>query len=157
MIRPAPDRLFHATLALVVVAMLLGMGQPAPLPVGVPAPPPQPPPPGTYTWDVPERGWKTVYVLDCHDGDTCSVALLVPLVCRLDGVNAPELKAAGGPASRDALKTLVKGKLLTAELRGREKYGRTLMRLWLPGPPPVDVSAWMVANSFAVPYDGGPR
>jgi endonuclease YncB( thermonuclease family) len=153
----AERRLFAAALGLVVVAMLLGMGQPAPLPIGAPAPPPAPPPPGVYTWDVPTKGYQTAYVLRVLDGDTIEVGLLVPITVRLSGINAPELKAAGGTASRDALAALVANKVVTLDLRGREKYGRTLAVPWLAGTPPTNVSQWMVANSFAVPYDGGPR
>jgi endonuclease YncB( thermonuclease family) len=159
MIRPAPDRLFHAALVLVVVAMLLGMGQPAPMPVGAPAPPPAPPAPGVHAWPLPDKGTFTVYVGRVVDGDTVEAYVLTgPVKLRMANINAPELKTAAGPASRDALKGQVEGKLLAADFHGLERYGRTLARLWLPGPPPVDVSQWMIDNKWALPYSGeGPK
>ncbi len=122
--------------------------------VAGPAPTP-PPAGGVFTWTVPERGFQTAYVLEVHDGDTLTAGLLVPVTIRLNGINAPELKAVGGAASRDALIGQVKGKLVTLDLDGREKYGRTLGRVWLGQ---TDVCAWMIDNKHAVAWDGkGPK
>jgi micrococcal nuclease len=85
-------------------------------------------------------------VVSVYDGDTCTVDIDLGLSTwvrgeklRLHRINAPELRgssAARGRAARDYLKKLVEGKevLLHTIKDRREKYGRYLAEMWLPGP-----------------------
>ena len=72
---------------------------------------------------------------------------------RLARINAPELKTAAGPASRDALtKRLAEAKSITAATSKADNYGRYLVEL--VDDLGVNVNDWMVSNGFAAPYPG---
>jgi endonuclease YncB( thermonuclease family) len=109
-----------------------------------------------YVWPVPEQGTQTLIVLRVIDGDTAEAAYLVPVVLRIKGINAPELRDKGGKDAREALDKLVGGKLLPANLFGREKYGRVLAEFWL-GKEQGWLSEAMVKGGWVKKYEGGPR
>lgn len=113
-------------------------------------------------------------VLDVYDGDTVHLvvdagfAITLTLHSRLYGIGAPELRAAGGRASRDHLMFLLGMKDATPSvsvfvqtIKDRtEKYGRYLSVLYrrdLRGMP--SVNQLMIADGFATDYrpDGGPE
>lgn len=105
------------------------------------------------TLPVPRPGsadtvWRVVSV---HDGDT--VRALDPDKrehrVRLHGIDAPEVGQAFGTKSRDGLRTLVMGKVVTVDHRGEDRYGRTLARLEVDG---RDVNREMVAAGLAWHY-----
>jgi endonuclease YncB( thermonuclease family) len=93
-----------------------------------------------------------------HDGDTCYVHLHIrPGLeihgqhVRVEGINAPELHAAGGTASRDYAKQLVPpGTLVTLTATKEEKYGRLLAKVTLPDGR--DFSELMVQAGQAIPF-----
>lgn len=110
----------------------------------------------------------------CHDGDTCTVLLDQGLKeyrrmnIRLAGINAPELKSAGGAASRDHLLALL-GPLpahviIRTEKDQADKYGeRWEGHIWLEidGLWSADsafvvtrssINQRMIADGFAVAY-----
>jgi endonuclease YncB( thermonuclease family) len=109
-----------------------------------------------YVWPLPEKGTQSLLVLRVLDGDTMECAYLVPVMVRIRGVNAPELTASGGRDAREALDKLAGGKLLPANLHGREKFGRVLADFWL-GKDKGWVSQALIKGGFAKPYDGGKR
>jgi endonuclease YncB( thermonuclease family) len=119
-----------------------------------------PPPVGLFTVDLlPDRGPHTVYVARVHDGDTLTACLLVPVTIRLATCNAPELGTPEGLRARLAVAGQVLGKVLNADFRGREKYGRVLGDLVLEGEGgPHWLSDYLIANGHAKQWDGrGPR
>jgi endonuclease YncB( thermonuclease family) len=98
-----------------------------------------------------------------YDGDT------VALICgdlersaRIVGLDAPEASAPRCAAERLAAQrataalrqmVLAAAKVEVTEL-GKDRYGRTLIRLWLDG---QDVAVLMIAAGHARAYDGGAR
>lgn len=109
-----------------------------------------------YVWPVPEQGTQTLIVLRVIDGDTAEAAYLVPVVLRVKGINAPELRDKGGKEAREALDKLVGGKLLPANLFGREKYGRVLADFYL-GKDQGWLSEALIKGGWVKKYEGGPR
>ncbi len=93
-----------------------------------------------------------------HDGDTCRVhrgaspAIMIHgEQVRIEGINAPELRNAGGPESRDYAATLAPpGTLVTLICTREDKYGRLLARIVLPDGN--DFSSLMIAANHAVAY-----
>jgi endonuclease YncB( thermonuclease family) len=68
---------------------------------------------------------------------------------RLQGVDAPEICQAGGPASRDALRALVEQRMLSVTVRYQDDYGRDLARIEADG---QDLAAAMVRQGQAWSY-----
>jgi micrococcal nuclease len=99
--------------------------------------------------------WISRYKFNCNyvvDGDTVRVRPPgggKPLSIRLDGIDAPEICQAFGPASRDALMRRVLGKRVKVLGKRHDDYGRLLARLQLNG---GDTGQWMVANGLAWSY-----
>lgn len=80
-----------------------------------------------------------------------------PIEIRLHGIDAPEGCQAGGPEAREALQEMLRGKPVSASMRGRDHYGRTLATLEADG---VVVNLRMVAEGHAwslrTKWDRGP-
>lgn len=79
-----------------------------------------------------------VVITDVYDGDTVTADFNIGMgvwmlnqKCRLFGINAPELRDAGGPEAKSFLKTMLFGKGVIAETAKdkRDKYGRWLVTL----------------------------
>lgn len=86
------------------------------------------------------------------DGDTLWVAPAAggaPRKLRIDGIDAPEICQAGGPASRAALSALALRRKVQVELRREDDYGRGLARIRLGG---VDLGGEMVRAGQAWSY-----
>ncbi|MFE3837698.1 thermonuclease family protein [Pseudogemmobacter sonorensis] len=150
------------TLIALCAATLLGLvglaGRLAPVPVPVPVP--------TEAGEA-AGGCRPGYV---HDGDT------MELVCaasegagrgraerraRLIGIDTPEMagecaeEIRAAHAARSALIGLIAAAAeIRVEARGRDRYGRVLVRLWLDG---RDASESLIALGHGRPYDGGAR
>jgi micrococcal nuclease len=104
-------------------------------------------------------GCRVGYV---YDGDS------VEMICdgvretaRVLGIDTPELegRCAAEVAAAQAAKTALAGRVSAArevriEVRGRDKYHRPLIRLWLDG---QDAAAAMIAAGQGRAYDGGHR
>lgn len=80
-----------------------------------------------------------VRVCKVHDGDTCTVLFypgkdiyesMVKYRVRLAKIDAPELSTTEGKISRDALKTLILGRILTGRFGNFDKWGRPLIYLY---------------------------
>lgn len=67
-------------------------------------------------------------VVGVHDGDSLTLysGTGPQLKIRLDGIDAPELKQAFGAAAKRRLSDLVFGKRILVEVKGKDRYGRTL-------------------------------
>lgn len=104
----------------------------------------------------PHTGRYDVIVLDVYDGDTATVGLIVPVKVRLYGIDAPELKGderEDGIKSRDALRQHLRThRIVSVELRGVDKYGRTLGIFRVLETAPLSVNDWMVKESLAREY-----
>lgn len=93
-----------------------------------------------------------------YDGDTCTVkrgcapgVVLLGERVRVEGINAPELRNAGGTAARDyALQLAPPGTRVTLTSRHMDKYGRLLAKIMLPSGK--DFSTEMIAAGHAVPF-----
>lgn len=93
-----------------------------------------------------------------HDGDTpkCHIRLTPAIEwhgvhVRMEGINAPELHAAGGTASRDyANQICPAGSSVTLLASRTEKFGRFLARIQLSDGS--DFSTRMIEGGHAVAY-----
>jgi micrococcal nuclease len=110
-------------------------------------------------------------IIDVYDGDTlhCEVDLgcdiKLKMTVRLTGIDAPEMGTAEGVSSKEWLQSLLGFDYYTGiygpcviktEKDHKEKYGRYLGTFFLQGED-VSVNEMMVADGYAVPYDGGKR
>lgn len=107
----------------------------------------------TFVWQYP------ALIDSWHDGDTpiCHINLSPTIEwhgvhVRVDGINAPELKASGGQASLDHANQICPPGTSVILLSSRpEKYGRFLAKITLPDGS--DFSTRMIADGFAVAYN----
>lgn len=101
--------------------------------------------------------------IEVHDGDTLKLDVDLGLRThhiawfRLSHINAPELKDAGGAATRDRVKQLVGSQILIIRTTKdkTEKYGRWLCEIILPDNR--DLGTVLVEEGLARPYEGGRR
>ena len=105
-------------------------------------------------------------VIKVYDGDTITVAAKLPFKesaiyrfsVRLRSIDSPEIKGQSEKecelaiVARDALHSLIFGKIIELRHNGKEKYGRLLADLYVND---LHVNKWMVNNGYAVKYDGG--
>jgi len=86
-------------------------------------------------------------VVSVHDGDTLTVLIeRHPVRVRLADIDAPELGQPFGSRSRQSLSGLCFGKVATLDVRGRDRYNRTLARVSCAG---ADVNAEQVRRGYA--------
>jgi endonuclease YncB( thermonuclease family) len=114
--------------------------------------------------------WRyNAILLEVHDGDTLITKIDwgmrrydEPIPVRLAGCAARELNEAGGPEARDFVATLVpKGTPLLLETVKPDKYQpRWIAHVtaYPPGKPSVRLTAYLIEQGWAVPWDGrGPQ
>jgi hypothetical protein len=102
-----------------------------------------------------------------YDGDTLTAELDLGMgikckaVCRLLGLDAPEIKAktanekAAALAAKQRLAALLaSGPLVFHSTAKPDKYGRLLVRIWAGD---VCVNDALLTEKLAVPYDGGEK
>ncbi|WP_334153326.1 thermonuclease family protein [Tepidimonas sp.] len=107
-----------------------------------------------------EAAARAVTVVSVHDGDTVRVrdARGRVYAVRLATIDAPELEQPYGPQAREAVRERALGRAVTLEPRGRDRYGRTLAVLWLPGEAqPQDLALWVVEQGLAWHYTAHAR
>lgn len=86
-------------------------------------------------------------VVGVHDGDTISVLIAGQSVrVRLAGIDAPERGQPFGSVSQIALAKRVAEREVRLVVRGRDRYGRLLARVYMNG---VDVNAEQVRGGHA--------
>lgn len=91
-----------------------------------------------------------VRVVGVHDGDTLTVLADRQRVrVRLTDIDAPELGQPFGRRAKSALSDLCFGKPAEMEVRGRDRYGRTLARVKCDG---WDANAEQVYHGYAWVY-----
>jgi endonuclease YncB( thermonuclease family) len=113
----------------------------------------------------PVTGGKVIKV---YDGDTITIASRLPIInspvyrfsVRLSGIDSAEIKGKSfaekeeAIKARDALRSLIMGKIVTLSGVSTEKYGRILATVHLGD---INVCEWMLQHKYAVPYDGGTK
>ncbi len=156
--RPLIVLLSIAISAVLIAALLVGTNMPSSPASTVntpppPQPPPSPPPPPPTPSACPRSAGLCIErnVTGVHDGDTLDVE--GGLHIRLVLVDAPELGAPGGPASRDHLTALCLGvRALVDEddfQIGTDPYGRVLAVVYCRG---MNANAAMISSGHAVTY-----
>ena len=89
-------------------------------------------------------------VVSVHDGDTLTVLVdRHQLKVRLTDIDAPELKQPFGTRSRQSLAELCFGKEASLDVRGRDRYQRTLATVTCAG---TDANAEQVRRGYAWTY-----
>jgi endonuclease YncB( thermonuclease family) len=113
-------------------------------------------------------------VIKVYDGDTITIAAqmyngaVIPkkenyrFNVRLNGIDTPEIKTSNlaehtlAIASRDALSTLVMGKVVRLENNSYDKYGRLLSDVFITlNNVEINVCKWMLEHNYAIVYNGG--
>lgn len=88
-------------------------------------------------------------ILSCHDGDTCKMQQGSEVITiRLAGIDAPEIKQSNGPSAQRYLESLVKGKDVNLQCKGKS-YKRKVCGLFLGS---TDVQKEMVRAGWAFDY-----
>jgi len=109
------------------------------------------------------------FVIKVYDGDTITVAARLPYAdsplyrfpVRLRGIDSPEIRGktpaerAAAVAARDALAARIFGRTVELRNTGSEKFGRLLADVYVSDAQ--SLNDWMIANGFAVKYDGGKK
>ncbi|MGH8621301.1 MAG: thermonuclease family protein [Burkholderiales bacterium] len=86
-------------------------------------------------------------MVSVHDGDTLTVLIERRQVhVRLVDIDAPELRQPYGTRSRQSLSSLCFGKVAALDVRGRDRFNRTLARVTCAG---ADANAEQVRRGFA--------
>lgn len=107
-------------------------------------------------------------VIRVYDGDTFTMISKLPhtegpiyrFSVRMNGIDSPEIKGKTAnekelaKKSRDALISLILGKIVVLKNVSSEKYGRVLADVYIGD---LWVNEWMLQNNFAVKYDGGTK
>jgi endonuclease YncB( thermonuclease family) len=89
-------------------------------------------------------------VVSVHDGDTLTVLIDHRQVrVRLTEIDAPELRQPFGTRSRQSLSELCFGKTATLDVRGHDRYRRTLAQVTCSG---TDANAEQVRRGLAWTY-----
>ena len=107
------------------------------------------------TREITARMFRVLRVVDGdtfkirYDGDVVSV--------RIWGIDAPEMNAPGGPASKEALARLIDDReirLVFSGPRRRDHFGRLLARVFVGD---LEVGPEMIRSGHAKPYEGRRR
>lgn len=107
-------------------------------------------------------------VIKVYDGDTITIASKLPntetpiyrFSVRLSGIDSAEIhgktknEKKEAILARDALHTLIFGKMVHLKNISTEKYGRILADVYLEE---LHINQWMLNENLAVPYNGGTK
>lgn len=89
-------------------------------------------------------------VVSIHDGDTITILQgKQQIKVRLFGIDAPELKQPYGKKSKQFLASLIAGQVVEVELKGKDRYKRTLGIIYYKW---QDINVQMVLNGYAWAY-----
>lgn len=107
-------------------------------------------------------------VVKVYDGDTFTIAsklsnvddIVYRFSVRLNGIDTPEIKGKTviekelAKKARDALSNIIMDKIVILKNVSTEKYGRLLADVYIGD---LWMNEWMLANKYAVKYDGGTK
>lgn len=95
----------------------------------------------------------------CNGGQENSI--LMRMKCRLDGLDARELKSEGGQKAKEILESYILGKLLKIQIGNYDKYGRLLIQVYfLDHSTNSDICLNDLLKTFKeyfIWYDGGKK
>jgi endonuclease YncB( thermonuclease family) len=92
----------------------------------------------------------------CVICDDPSSSLMMRMKCRLEGVDARELKSEGGKKAKEILEGYILQKILRCELGGIDKYGRQLIRIFVDEKD-LAVHLTELYPEYFCSYDGGAK
>jgi micrococcal nuclease len=100
---------------------------------------------------VDQQYFRVVRVLD---GDTIEIIddKEQTTRIRLEGIDAPEKSQPFGQKSKDYLSSWVASKYVSIKVKEKDKYGRTIATVYLPGDSTMSVNQRMVEAGFAWHY-----
>ena len=101
----------------------------------------------------PDGGWHNVLILkEPHDGNTCAIGFLVPILARLSKAEAPGMETELGQDAQQVLASkLIVNKLCRVYMYGRDSTGRTLTEFYDDSGD--SINQWMVDNRYAESRD----
>lgn len=88
------------------------------------------------------------------DGDTFEFCWLVEGRARLHGVNAPEKGKPLAKQATDFLANYVENHIVNARIRGKEKFGRYLVEVYLDANMQHSLAALMIDRGLVKAWDG---
>ncbi len=104
----------------------------------------------TSNWGTTPASASGIQLVGVTDGDTITVKMDGKQVkVRLNGIDAPEKKQAFGSAAKEKLAALTVGRRITLKGEKKDRYGRTLARVYADGD---DVCLAMLREGFAWHY-----
>lgn len=109
-------------------------------------------------------------VVKVYDGDTITLAAMIPCMgnepfkfsVRLRGIDTPEMKTKdedereAAVIARDAVASMIDGKIVSLADVATDKYGRLLADVIMPSSG-RSLSEWLIEQRHAVAYDGGTK
>jgi endonuclease YncB( thermonuclease family) len=114
-------------------------------------------------------------IVSVYDGDTCTAVFrcfpdpkkspLIQYRIRMVGVDTPELKpllstpnreniVAKAKEAKKAVEDKILNKIVILDCQGFDKYGRILATITVEG---LNLNEWLIAQNYAVIYDGGTK
>lgn len=105
------------------------------------------------------------YMAKCvkvYDGDTATFVfrpfgILFKFSCRMLGYNSAEIRGGSeeehkrAVAAKEALESMILGKIVKLEVGNMDKYGRPLVNVFLDD---QNINQWMIKNKYGVEYKG---
>jgi endonuclease YncB( thermonuclease family) len=86
--------------------------------------------------------------------------ILMRMKCRLDGLDARELKTEKGQKAKEILQGFIENKILKIKLLGNDKYGRLLVNIYIPSENGNDLflnEHLKTFKDYFCFYDGGQK
>jgi endonuclease YncB( thermonuclease family) len=95
----------------------------------------------------------------CQCQKDSNQSILLRMKCRLDGLDARELKSEGGQKAKEILESFIQNKIVRVELGNNDKYGRLLVKVHIDinGEPKVLNEHLKCFKEYFVYYDGGKK
>ena len=110
----------------------------------------------SFTKERPISKSKKGVCMICPSPDT---PIIMRMKCRLDGIDARELKSEGGKEAKSILEGYLLNKILRCEFKGQDKYGRQLIRIFVTiNYKEIDLSEHLkIYSQYFCYYDGGKK
>jgi endonuclease YncB( thermonuclease family) len=94
----------------------------------------------------------------CNGQQECSI--LMRMKCRLDRIDARELKSEGGQKAKEILENLILQKILRVQIGNYDKYGRLLVTIYFINESGLEICLNEYLKTFReyfIFYDGGKK
>jgi endonuclease YncB( thermonuclease family) len=95
----------------------------------------------------------------CLFCDTTDSRIVMRMKCRLDGLDARELKDERGQKAKEILESYIQGKILRCRVGAYDKYGRVLITLFISkNGKEIELNEHLKQHQdYFVSYDGGTK